>query len=70
MGDEIASRTRPESLRNGLLRVCVADSAWAQELSFHKQVILKRLQKYVSDDGGAEDIMFYVGDPRLWQGKR
>ena len=61
VGRDIALRTRPESLRNGLLRVRVADSVWAQELSFHKPVIMKRLRKFLEDEQIVSDVMFYVG---------
>ncbi len=61
VGESIAKRSRPESLKNGLLRVRVSDSVWAQELSFHKQAILKRLSKFVEADQAPRDMMFFVG---------
>lgn len=59
VGADIAKRTRPAALKNGLLRVEVCDSAWAQELSFYKQVILKRLAKFVQNADSVRDIKFY-----------
>ena len=60
VGEEIAKRSTPDSLRSKTLVVRVKDSAWAQELSFQKDVILKRLQRFLSDGQSVEDIMFYV----------
>lgn len=60
VGEKIAARTRPECIRNRALVVKVPDSYWAQELSFQKQVILKRLQRFIRSDEIVEDVMFYV----------
>ena len=62
MGEEIAKRTRPECIRKDALVVRVANSAWAQELSFQKDVILARLMRFLSGDTPVSDILFYVGD--------
>ncbi len=64
VGEEIAKRTRPECIRKDALVVRVANSAWAQELGFQKDVILARLKKFLSGDGAVSDIQFYVGDLR------
>ena len=61
MGADIAKRTRPESLRGGLLRIRVCDSVWAQQLSFYKASIIKRLKKFVAAEEVIEDVMFFVG---------
>jgi predicted nucleic acid-binding Zn ribbon protein len=62
VGEEISRRTRPECLRNGHLVVRVCDSSWAQELSFQKDAILKRLKRFTSQSEVIDDIYFYVGD--------
>ena len=62
VGDAIARRSCPESLRNGVLKVRVCDSAWAQELTFHKGAILKRLKRFVADEEAPRDVQFYVGE--------
>jgi len=62
VGDSIAKRSRPESLKNGILRVRVCDSVWAQELSFHKTAILARLAKHVGEGTKLKDVVFFVGD--------
>ena len=60
VGADIAARTRPECLKNGVLVVRVTDSAWAQELSFQKQIILERLKAYVAEGEVLRDVYFYV----------
>lgn len=60
VGDEIARRAKADSIRGTTLMVRVSDSAWAQELSFQKGVILKRLKKYLSNGETVRDIQFFV----------
>jgi predicted nucleic acid-binding Zn ribbon protein len=60
VGAEIARRTAPQCLRGGALVVRVCNSVWAQELSFYKPVILKRMKKYLDDQEVLNDIVFYV----------
>lgn len=61
VGESIAQRTRPECIRNGQLVVRVVDSTWAQELSFRREAILKRLQRFLGADETVTDVRFYVG---------
>ena len=61
VGAEIARRTKPECFRGDALVVRVVDSVWAQELTFQKEVILKRLQKFLDHDQVVSDIFFVVG---------
>lgn len=61
VGAEIAKRAKPDSVRKGILFVKVSNSAWAQELTFQKDIILKRLNNYVSDENPVHDVRFYVG---------
>lgn len=60
VGEEIAKLSRPESLRNGHLRVSVPSSVWAQELSFYKPVIINRLRKFLGADSAVKDVSFVV----------
>lgn len=60
VGEEIARRTRPECIRNGTLVVAVCSAAWAQELSFNKLMILKKLRSRLSDEEVVRDVSFYV----------
>lgn len=62
VGPDIARLTRPECIRNGALVVRVANSTWAQELSFQKEAILRRLKKFTDSDVAVSDVQFYVGD--------
>lgn len=64
VGGPMASRTRPEVIRDGVLVVRVNDSTWAQELSFYKKALLKRLGRYVPEDVSITDIHFYVAGNR------
>lgn len=61
VGDEIAKRATPECIRGDVLVVRVKDSAWAQELSFQKDVILKRLARFSKEELALTDVHFYVG---------
>ena len=61
VGEEIAKRTRPDSLKYGRLTIRVSDSIWAQELSFQKEVILKRLRRYLDEGTIVRDVVFQVG---------
>ncbi len=61
VGKEIAQRAKPECIHGKTLVVKVCSSVWAQELSFQKGVILKRLQRFVDQSVKVEDIHFYVG---------
>lgn len=62
VGADVAERSRPECFRNGALVVRVSSSTWAQELSFQKDAILRRLRKFVDPDTVVDDVQFYVGD--------
>ena len=61
VGEEIALRAQPECIRGNALVVRVKDSTWAQELSFQKEVILKRINKFLGDELNLDDVQFYVG---------
>ena len=60
VGEEIARRAKPDSIRGTTLMVKVSDSVWAQELSFQKEVILKRLKRFLSNGETVRDIQFFV----------
>ncbi len=60
VGKAIADKARPEALRNGVLQVSVKNSAWAQELSFQKNVIKSRLNAFLGAENSVKDIQFYV----------
>jgi predicted nucleic acid-binding Zn ribbon protein len=60
VGEEIAQRAKPECIKNRALVVRVTDSAWAQELSFQKKVILTRLKRFLDAGDMVDDVIFYV----------
>ena len=61
VGGEIAKRSRPEHIRNNTLIVAVENSIWAQELSFQKDIILRRLKAATGFDS-VTDIHFRVSE--------
>jgi hypothetical protein len=65
VGEDIAKRTKPESIQGNALIVRVESSAWAQELSLQKNVILRRFREIFKQDAlkkgyVVNDIRFYV----------
>lgn len=62
VGEDIARFARPEGFKDGSLIVTVMTSAWAQELSFHREVILGRLRKFLGEEESVKDLIFQVGD--------
>ena len=62
VGEELAKRTKPAMLRNGVLIVNVSNSAWAQELSLRKEVIITRLKRISDDASAVTDVQFMVGE--------
>lgn len=60
VGEEIARRAKPEYIRGATLMVRVSESVWAQELSFQKDIILKRLKKFLTNGDVVRDIQFFV----------
>jgi len=47
VGPQLAERTQPVSLREGLLTLVVASAAWLNELSFMRSSILQRVNELV-----------------------
>ncbi len=50
VGPQIAASSKPERVRDGVLFVTCKSSMWSNELSLHKQDILKRLNKAVNKE--------------------
>src|SRR5262245_57443290 len=67
VGERIASRTEPGRLRNGVLTVHAASSAWAQELTFLMPEILARVQALGI---AAKSLRFVVRPTAAWSGAR
>ena len=60
VGDAIAERAVPEAIKDGVLIVRVSDAAWCQELSFRKDILLKRLHRMFPEHVVVKDVRFYV----------
>jgi len=61
VGEQLAEVSRPDSISRKALVVRVSHSAWAQELSFMKPVLLAKLAPYLKSGDIVEDIVFRVG---------
>lgn len=60
VSERIAARTEPRSLRDGLLTVAVANSAWLTELSFLRQQLIERINSGVGA-ARVRGIRFVIG---------
>jgi len=49
LGSNLASKTKPLAIRNGVLYVLCEDGVWASELRFHTNDILKLLNEKLQD---------------------
>jgi len=49
VGPQIAARTRPEKIRDGVLEVCVDQPTWMQQLQLLKPQILAKLNTHLGD---------------------
>jgi len=63
VGPEIASHTRPSSIKNGTLVVKVSDSVWLQELEF-RAYELKEMINGALEREMVQKIRFRVGEPK------
>ena len=64
VGEDIARFARPDCIQDGALVIKVMNSAWAQELSFHRETILSRLKKYTNPSSQIRDLIFQVDNGR------
>lgn len=64
VGDSIARHAHPERFSGTALVVRVDSASWAQELSFHKESILKRLKRVLDADKEVSELIFYVSGVR------
>jgi hypothetical protein len=60
VGPQIAARTRPEKIRDGVLEVCVDQPTWMQQLQLIKPQILAKLNARLGD-GGLREIYLKRG---------
>jgi hypothetical protein len=66
VGAAVAARTRPARLRDGLLTVWTAGSAWSHQLSFLEPAIVENLRSRVPD-AGIKRLRFMVASGRTRQ---
>lgn len=64
VGEELAKRCSPASIRKRVLTVRVSSSTWMQELHFHKGEILKRAAGFLGH-GNLDDIKFTTRGSKL-----
>jgi hypothetical protein len=61
VGEAIAERTQPVSVKNRVLRVKVTNSVWMQELQFMKDLIIKKLHEQIGENF-LQDLRFFIGE--------
>jgi len=61
VGEAIAERTQPVSVKNRVLRVKVTNSVWMQELQFMKDLIIKKLHEQIGENL-LQDLRFFMGE--------
>lgn len=60
VGPQIASKTKPDSFKNGILFIKTVSSVWVQQLHFVKHDILDKLNKLAGKQT-IQEIRFLVG---------
>src|SRR5262245_50926439 len=63
VGEQMAAASEARAIRAGTLHVVTRSSAWSQELSFQKSVILRRFRDRLGSDA-VRDLRFTVGKVR------
>ena len=64
VGERVARRTWPDGLRDGVLWVRVASSAWLQELSFLRPQMVERANRLVGPPPLVREVRLHVGPQR------
>lgn len=59
-GKELTRHTRPASLKKGILKIFVDESAWIYQANLKKQILLKALKKKIGQEK-VRDIYFRIG---------
>lgn len=60
VGESIYNNAKPVGLKNDILYVKTKSSAWVQELTFQKEIILNRLNSRADTINKIKDIKFVV----------
>lgn len=58
VGAAVAAHTRPLRIQDRVLYVAVSSAAWAQNLSYQRQLLLTKLLQIWGDEEGLKDIRF------------
>ena len=64
VGDRVAARAWPDGLRDGVLSVRVANSAWMHELSFLREAVTRRANELVGPPRLVREVRFHLGANR------
>jgi len=68
VGEGVAEKTQPVSVKNRVLQVKVVNSVWMQELQFMKRLIMQKLQQHTGSDI-LRDLRFFIGEIEPSRGK-
>lgn len=68
VGDRLAARTWPDGLRDGVLWVRVANSAWMQELGFLREALIGTLNAHLGRPPLVKELKFHLGARRATSG--
>lgn len=61
VGETLAKISKPDHIARKVLLVNVVHSAWAQELTFMKPALLRKLALYLRKGDVVEDMVFRIG---------
>jgi predicted nucleic acid-binding Zn ribbon protein len=61
VGEGVAEKTQPVSVKNRVLRVKVVNSVWMQELQFMKELIMQKIHQETGKNI-LQDLRFFIGE--------
>jgi predicted nucleic acid-binding Zn ribbon protein len=61
VGEGVAEKTQPVSVKDRVLQVKVVNSVWMQELQFMKELIMQKLQQQTGNNI-LRDLRFFMGE--------
>ena len=68
VGEGVAEKTQPVSVKNRVLQVKVVNSVWMQELQFMKELIMQKLHQQTGNNI-LRDLRFFIGEIERSGGK-
>jgi hypothetical protein len=68
VGEGVAEKTQPVSVKNRVLQVKVVNSVWMQELQFMKELIMQKIQQQTGNNI-LRDLRFFIGEIEPCGGK-